>query len=486
MRRKWVVGVVLAAFCWSTVSPGAAAAAETGEAPRSIVRVKSGLNGLKVLGSVCNLLGCTVLGPLDTPPGSTQPASLVLVGGLLDTTVTLLLSLLGLAAIEPDLPVAITQDDDTWASAQASAAVVDGDTGWGSSQASAAVVDQLWQRDPVTYYGTPAWESYLRQPASDILRVREAHCDLKATGGAIVSVIDTGVDVDHPTLRPVLLPGYDFVSNRAGGGETTGDSQASAADDVNWVNPATVAAVDQASAAVVDDPDHAAFGHGTMVAGAVHLVAPTAKILPLRAFSANGEGRTSDILRAIYYSVHRGAKVLNMSFSRPTKSKELEIAINEATSRGLIAVASVGNEGTSQLRYPAAYDNVIGVASTSNGDERSAFSNYGNRQVFVAAPGEGVITTYPGATYAGAWGTSFSTPLVSGTAALIAGMRGSATNSQVASLLARAQWVGYDMGYGRMDVYRAVQAARAQWPYSPYSTVPASCSTHDVDWSAAN
>jgi hypothetical protein len=487
MRRKWIGGVVLAAFCWSTVSPAAVAAAETGEQPRSIVRVKAGLDGLKVLGSVCGLLGCTVFGPLDTPPGSTQRSELVLVGGLVDTVVTLLLSLLGLAAIEPDLPVEITHGEDTWASAQASAAVVDGGTGWGSSQASAAVVDQLWNRDPVTYYGTPAWESYLRQPASDIVRVRDAHCDFRATGATIVSVIDTGVDLEHPTLKPVLVPGYDFVSNKAGGGEsTTGVTQASAAvvDGVNWVNPATVAAVDQASAAVVDDPDHAAFGHGTMVAGAVHLVAPTAKILPIRAFSANGEGRTSDILRGIYYSVYRGAKVLNMSFSRPTKSKELEIAVNYATARGLIAIASVGNEGTTQLRYPAAYDNVIGVASTSNQDVRSGFSNYGNKQVFVAAPGEGVITTYPAGTFAGAWGTSFSTPLVSGTAALLAGIRGSATNSQVASLLAKAQWVGYDMGYGRMDVYRAVQAGRAQWGWYTQSAVPATCSTHDVDWTA--
>jgi len=165
MRRKWVVGLVLAMFCWSTVSPAVVAADDSGEAPRSIVRVKSGLDGLAVLGSVCKLLGCTVLGALDTPPGSTQPASLVLVGGLIDTTVTLLLSLLGLVSIEPDLPVGIARGEDTWASAQASAAVVDG-SGWASSQASAAVVDQLWNRDPVTYYGTPAWEGYLRQPAT--------------------------------------------------------------------------------------------------------------------------------------------------------------------------------------------------------------------------------------------------------------------------------------------------------------------------------
>ena len=58
-----------------------------------------------------------------------------------------------------------------------------------------------------------------------------------------------------------------------------------------------------------------AFGHGTMVAGLVHVVAPTASIMPLKAFSADGSSNLFDIERAIYYAVDHGAKVINMRFS---------------------------------------------------------------------------------------------------------------------------------------------------------------------------
>jgi subtilisin family serine protease len=101
-------------------------------------------------------------------------------------------------------------------------------------------------------------------------------------------------------------------------------------DGTNWVNGSTAAVARSADHAVLDDPEQAAFGHGTMVAGLVHLTAPTAKIMPVKAFSRDGTAYTSDILRAIYYSVNKGAKVLNMSFSRPTPSLEMKIALDYA------------------------------------------------------------------------------------------------------------------------------------------------------------
>jgi thermitase len=205
----------------------------------------------------------------------------------------------------------------------------------------------------------------------------------------------------------------------------------------------------------------------------------------LKAFTADGQGYTSDILRAIYYATQKGAKVLNMSFSRPTSSPELKRAIDNATSRGLIAVSSAGNDGQSTLVYPAAYDNVIGVASTSNSDVRSSFSNYGYNLVWVAAPGEGIITTYPYGSFAAAWGTSFSTPIVSGEAALLVGMQGGATQSQVASAVSKAKLLTSDLHYGRIDLYQAVKAGRSLWPSAPYSAVPASCASDSVDWTEA-
>ena len=454
----WLMVVVL------LVSAAAPASAAQGD---KIVRTRDGLDGLTVVNSLCRLLGCQVLLALDTSPGTTNGASLFLVRGLLTTIVNLALSLLGIVSIEADRPVSLSQ-------------VLPYD----ADQASAAVVNELYRRAPMNYYGTNVWQGYVEQQASAIVGVRDAHCSSGLTGRGIVAVIDTGVDTTHPALAPVMVPGYDFTRNVPGGGETSDSDQASAAvvNDVYWVNGSTVAAVDQASAAVVNDPDRQAYGHGTMVAGVIHLVAPTARIMPLRAFGDDGVGYTSDILRAIYYATNNRAKVLNMSFSRPSSSAELKRALDHATQRGVIAVSSAGNDGTSAAVYPAAFGSVIGIASTSNDDRRSWFSNYGTPNVFVAAPGEGVITTYPGGTFAGTWGTSFSAPFVSGAAALLVDLQPTATHSQASSAVSRAKRLTWDLNYGRLDLEQAIIAARALWPSAPLQPAPASCSTSGVDW----
>jgi subtilisin family serine protease len=102
---------------------------------------------------------------------------------------------------------------------------------------------------------------------------------------------------------------------------------------------------------------------------------------------------------------------------------------------------------------------VIDVASTSDSDIQSVFTNYGAPPVWMAAPGEGVMTTYPFGTYAAGWGTSFSTPLVSGTAALMMSGPLKCPSLLVASGLAHAAYISNpDMGHGRLDTYKAVQA----------------------------
>ena len=470
MKSRWIVGLILAAFVFST-SPAAMAA--EGD---KIVRTKS-VTGLPVVKAACAILDCEVVGALDVLPGSTQPSSLFLVRGLLNNTVNFLLSLLGLAQIEEDLPVAVAENG--WGSDQATTAVLD--------QQTTAVLDQLWDRTPMSYYGSTAWQSYLRQPAAQIIRLRDTHCDLRSTGGGIVAVIDTGVDLDHPTLKPFLVQGVDFTGGTGNGDEKNGVTQATTAvlDGTNWVNGSTAAGLDQATTAVLDDPKQAAFGHGTMVAGVVHLVAPSAKIMPVKAFKSDGTAFTSDILRAIYYSVNKGAKVLNMSFSRPTPSLEMKLALDYAALRGVVTVASAGNEGTSQLRYPAAYDNVIGVAATTNDDVRSSYSNYGSQLVTAAAPGDGVITTYPWGTFAATWGTSFSTPMVSGAAALLVGIQGNASPTQVTAAVKKAKPLTSDLGAGRLQLYQTVAYGRSLWPSGASSAVPATCGAGDVDWTEA-
>jgi subtilisin family serine protease len=226
---------------------------------------------------------------------------------------------------------------------------------------------------------------------------------------------------------------------------------------------------------VLDGNGYEAFGHGTMTAGIIHLVAPQAKIMPLKAFRANGTGYNSDILRAIYYAVGHGAKVINMSFNYTSNSKELANAINFATANGVICVAAAGNSGVQATVYPAALKNVIDVASTSNYDVPSTFSNYGAPPVWLAAPGEGVMTTYPFGTYAAGWGTSFSAPYVSGTVAVLASQSVAAktgllslfppattgSEAQLANALTHTQALSDpQMGHGRLDTYQATQAWR--------------------------
>jgi subtilisin family serine protease len=178
----------------------------------------------------------------------------------------------------------------------------------------------------------------------------------------------------------------------------------------------------------------------------------------LKAFGASGEAYTSDIIRAIVYARMNGAKVINMSFSRDTPSLEIERALDDASNEGVILVASAGNDGQSTLMYPAAYENVMGVASTSDDDVRSTFSNYGAGLVWVAAPGEGVITTYPWGSFAAAWGTSFSTPLVAGAAALLVGLDPSVTQNDAAAAIAHAMPLTPELGNGRLDLVQAVSA----------------------------
>jgi subtilisin family serine protease len=100
----------------------------------------------------------------------------------------------------------------------------------------------------------------------------------------------------------------------------------------------------------------------------------------------------------------------------------------------------------------------MGIASTTSWDARSSFSNYGNTDVWIAAPGEYVISTFPGGTYASASGTSFSSPIVAGTAALMLSAKTSLNQASASSALSHAIKLTPDLHNGRLDVYQAVSA----------------------------
>src|SRR5215472_16718516 len=351
---------------------------------------------------------------------------------------------------------------------------------------------------PVPYpagSSTTAWNSYVNQPAAGVVQVQAAQSQFSVTGTGIVADIDTGVDPNHPVLQPWLrrdstgLTGYDYTRNQPGGSEMTDlcpgvptPTCTTNCPAPAQVNQSTAAVLDQSTAAVLDtNAQYAAFGHGTMVMGVIHLVAPTAWLLPLKAFSSNGTGNLSDILRAIYYAVQQGrANVINMSFDTKTSSTELKKALDYANQLGLTCVASAGNDGAQEIVYPAALQtDVMGVASvgstTATDGTRSSFSNYGNSVVWVAAPGEQIVTTYPFSAYAAGWGTSFSAPFVSGGGALLHALRSAITESESATATANAApLTPTGMGHGRLDLVPALQSLAGGSGGNPDYTVSVS------------
>ena len=346
-------------------------------------------------------------------------------------------------------------------------------------------------RAPVVYPAgstTTAWNSYVNQAAVGIVEAQTAQSDFHVTGAGIVADIDTGVDPNHPVLKSVLLQGYDFTRNQPGGSEMNDLSSGvptpsctATCSGPAQVNQSTAAVLDQSTAAVLDTQQYAAFGHGTMVMGIIHLVAPTAELLPLKTFKSDGTANLSDILRAIYYAVQQGnANVINMSFDTKTSSTELKNALDYANQLGLTCVASAGNDGAQEIVYPAALQSdVMGVASvgstTATDDTRSSFSNYGNSSVWVAAPGEQIVSTYPFSTYAAGWGTSFSAPFVSGGGALMYALRTAITESESATATANAAPLTQTgMGHGRLDLVPALQSLSGGSGGNPDYTVSVS------------
>jgi subtilisin family serine protease len=203
-----------------------------------------------------------------------------------------------------------------------------------------------------------------------------------------------------------------------------------------------------------------------MVAGLIHLVAPKATLFAIRTFGADGHSTISQIVAGIYWAIDHGADVINMSFSTTQNSPALNDAIKAATDRGIICVAAAGNDGQAISVWPAAYNSVIGVGSTNNSDVRSLFSNYGS-DVSLAAPGEALITTYPSSNfglkqhYAEVWGTSFSTPLVTGTVALLVDINGHLNESQAENNFSKtAVNIGNQgLGAGELDAYQSCKYA---------------------------
>lgn len=189
--------------------------------------------------------------------------------------------------------------------------------------------------------------------------------------GVTVAVLDTPVDASHPALTASVV---------RGGVPAEG----------------------------VEEP-----WHGTQMAaliassgGMVEGIAPGATVLSVPVMSASGEGTSFDLAVGILDAVDQGATVLNVSLGMYGDSPAVEDAVAYAVDAGAVVVASVGNDGTSQVTWPARYDDVLAVAAIDAAGQPMYFSNAGE-EIDLAAPGVGLTTA----------GAEESTLLVSGTSA---------------------------------------------------------------------
>ncbi len=254
--------------------------------------------------------------------------------------------------------------------------------------------------------------------------------------GATIAIVDTGVDYRHPDLTGRVTLGWDFVDR---------DS-----DPMDVQGHGTHVAGTAAATA----------GNGAGGAG----VAPSARILAVRALDADGSGYYSWIAGAIAYAADNGADVINMSLGGNEDSRTLRIAVGYAAARGVVLTCASGNDGQGRIGVPARYEGCLSVGSSSRRDIVSAFSNRG-AGLDVVAPGEGIVSSVMGGGYEAWDGTSMATPHVSGVAALLASQGVPARDivriiRQSARDLGASGW-DRTSGYGRVDAEAAVQAAAA-------------------------
>lgn len=261
-----------------------------------------------------------------------------------------------------------------------------------------------------------------------------------------VAVIDSGVDASHPQLRGVVGTGIDLL-------DPGGDGR------IDCVAPA---------------------GHGTAVASIIAAqpvagvafagLAPGVRILPVRVSErvqeggvASGAGDVSDLASGILAAVASRPKpaVINLSISTTTDSPQLREAVAAALRADIVVVAAVGNdpEQGDQTPYPAAYDGVVGVGAIGRDGSRWAASRVGP-YVDLVAPGEQLVAAMPGGGYMAFEGTSFATPLVSATAALVRARFPELDQAEVVRRLLATADPGpgspLEYGYGVLNPLRAL------------------------------
>ena len=231
--------------------------------------------------------------------------------------------------------------------------------------------------------GNPGWSLQWHLPK---LRADVAWPGLVSSPDALVAVIDSGIDSDHEDLADALVFGLDTYAGDADPEDLDG----------HGTHCAGLAA--------------AVAGNGIGVDGA----ARGGRLLAYRC--GNSSYPTSALVPAIDDAVARGALVISMSWGSYWNDPNIAAALADAADAGVLLVAAAGNDALNKPFHPAALPGVIGVGSSRQNDGKSSFSNFG-AWVDLAAPGQGLYSTWKNGAYLFSSGTSMACPLVAGMAA---------------------------------------------------------------------
>ena len=156
--------------------------------------------------------------------------------------------------------------------------------------------------------------------------------------------------------------------------------------------------------------------HGFAVASIILRVAPKAKLIIAKVLNDKGEGDPKKTAEGIRYCINKKCHIINCSVAGP-HDPDLEEAVNEAHTKGIIVVGATGNDGRDKLLYPASYLNCIAVGSCDKNNKLAEFSNYNVFMDLIAFGDKVEIPTKKNIIIDS--GTSFSAPLVTGTLALL-------------------------------------------------------------------
>lgn len=358
------------------------------------------------------------------------------------------------------------------------------------------VAEPVYTRKPTQDRVIPTDPRYGEQYAHRLIQSERAWAVTRGNANLLIAIVDNGTDVNHEDLREKIWtnPGESGTDSQGRDRRTNGiddDNNGKVDDWRGWDFIGNITNDERlqflwkennlpvAVTPPLVDPNDGR-NHGTHVAGLAGATPNNGRgivgsgfncmLLPIKVASdvpaLPGYYRT---IEGILYAGQMGAHVINCSFGGTGGSAFDQDIINQVTLSGSLVVAAAGNSATPQdnLFFPADYDNVLSVGSSTSQDRPSSFSNYGiNTTVF--APGSAMLSTVGGNQYAVYDGTSMAAPLLSGIAALVRGVNPSWTPYQVIQQLRSTSdnvlYPGQSQRpyeyFGRLNAFRAVSANR--------------------------